>query len=158
MNIGNIRGVSKITQDGTIKLDPITSEYYTEQTVMPSQNYYGGNNFMGNNSGYMGMGGYQQANGGQYGMSNIGRNNNRMMPRTIRTNTGDISMVNKMIQNRQPYQYNVPSIAEMFPQLAIPMNQQYTGGVGQFMGGLLGNSPMLSQANAPASSGAGRFA
>lgn len=145
------------TQNNTVYLDPITSGYYTQQTYTPYQNY-GGNNFMGNNSGYMGMGGYQQANGGQYGMGSIGRNNNYGVPQIIRTNTGQVSMVNKMMQNRQPYQYNVPSVASMFPSMAMPMmnSQQYAGGSGQFLGGLLGNSPMLS--NAPASSGAGRFA
>jgi len=161
-------------KDSTVYLDPVTSQYYTNEVYTPQR--YGGNNFMGNNSGYMGMGGFQQANGG-YGSNAMFRSVPTGSPehnaryKTLMTNlfgtrrnyTGDISMVNKMMQNRQPYQYNAPSIASMFPQMAMPiMNQQYTGGAGQFMGGLLGNSPMLSQGNAPmtapASSGAGRFA
>jgi len=146
-------------QDPTVYLDPVTSQYYTMQTIAP-QNYGGGNNFMGNNQYHMGMGGYQRSNGNSLA-DYANRNNNYAMPITKRKNTGDISMVNKMMQNRQPYQYNVPTLEQMFPQMAMPMINfnNNTGGAGQFLGGLLGSSPMLSQANAaPASSGAGRFA
>ena len=122
-------------QDQTQYLDPNTSQYYTEQTYQPMQNNYG---FMGggmNNSyrpNFMGL-------GGMFG-------NNYGMPRTIRKNTGDISMVNKAMQNRQPYQYNVPSVAQMFPLMAMPNMDfsQYQGGAGRFLGGLLGNAPMTA--------------
>ena len=113
-------------------LDPVTNQYYTEQTYRPVQN----NNNMGN-----------------MGLASIvaNRNNNSyMMPRTVRNYTGDVSVVNKMMQNRQPYQYNVPSIAQMFPSMAMPNMDfsQYTGGAGQFLGGLLGSNPMMMQPNA----------
>lgn len=117
--------------DQTQYLDPLTSQYYTEQTMMPMQN---------NNNRNMGL------------ASIIGnRNNSFMMPRTVRTNTGDISMVNKTLQNRQPYQYNVPSIAQMFPSMAMPSMDfsQYTGGAGRFLGGLLGSNPMAQNVQMP---------
>ena len=111
-------------------LDPVTNQYYTEQTIRPTQNY--------NNMG-MGLASY---------LGN--RNNSYMMPRTVRNYTGDVSVVNRMMQNRQPYQYNVPSIAQMFPSMAMPNMDfsQYTGGAGQFLGGLLGSNPMMMQPSA----------
>jgi hypothetical protein len=110
-------------------LDPVTNQYYTEQTIRPTQSY--------NNMG-MGLANY-------LGVRN--NNNNYMMPRTVRNYTGDVSVVNRMMQNRQPYQYNVPSIAQMFPSMAMPNMDfsQYTGGAGQFLGGLLGSNPMMMQ-------------
>jgi len=136
-------------------LDPITSQYYTEQTYRPVQNNMGG---------YMGMGGFQQANGG-YGSNAmfragaVGDPQHNARYKTLMTNlfgtrrnyTGDISMVNKMMQNRQPYQYNVPSIAQMFPSMAMPNMDfsQYTGGAGQFLGGLLGSNPMAQNVQMP---------
>lgn len=113
-------------------LDPNTGQYYTQQTYMP-QNY----------GGYYGMGGYQGGFNGMGGTVGMYGRNNYMMPKTTRTNTGDISMVFKQMQNRQPYNYNVPSIAEMFPLMAMPNMDfsQYQGGAGQFLGGLLGNAP-----------------
>lgn len=124
--------MSSKQSDQTQYLDPVTSQYYTEQTMMPMQNDYNNRNM------------------GQ--VSIIGnRYNSFMMPRTVRTNTGDISMVNKMMQNRQPYQYNVPSIAQMFPSMAMPNMDfsQYTGGAGQFLGGLLGSNPMAQNVQMP---------
>ena len=139
-------------QDNTQYLDPTTGQYYTEQTYVPPAPV----------GGYYGMGGYQQPNGGNFGMGSIGRNNYQM-PRILRTNTGDISQVWKMLQNKQPYQYNVPSVASMFPSMSMPtmgnfQPTQYSGGAGQFLGGLLGNAPMAAPNAALASSGAGRFA
>jgi hypothetical protein len=140
--------MSSKKQDPTVYLDPVTSQYYTNQIYTPSsQNNMGG--------GYMGM-------NRNMGLASIygNRNNNYAMPQTRRNYTGQMSVVNQMMQNRQPYQYNAPSVASMFPSMAMPMMNfnQGTGGASQFLGGLLGNSPMLSQGNAPASSGAGRFA
>jgi hypothetical protein len=137
-------------QDSTVYLDPVTNQYYTQQTYRPIKT----NRFLSGSGGLDGIGGFNANDlyGGMGGTSSI--------PQTVRNYTGDISVVNRMMQNRQPYQYNVPSVASMFPSMAMPMMNfnQGTGGAGQFLGGLLGNSPMLSQANAPASSGAGRFA
>lgn len=78
-----------------------------------------------------------------------------------------------MIQPMQPYQYNVPSLAEMFPSMQFnapmqfPMQAPMQGnpfqgnyGAGRFMGGLLGSMPTpvsSTTTQAPASSGAGRF-
>ena len=139
-------------QDETQYLDPITSQYYTMQTYaspMMNRNY----------SPYGVGGGYTP-----YGAASYGNpiNNMYQAPRTVRRNTGDISVVNRMLKNRQPYEYNVPSIASMFPSMTMPTmgNYQptaYTGGAGQFLGGLLGNAPMTGVAPADMSSGAGRF-
>lgn len=137
-------------------LDPTTGRYYTEQVYTP-QNYGSYNPLMGGNSASIAY--------------NIMSNNPMMnMPQTRRNYTGDVSQVWKTMQNRQPYQYNVPSLASMFPSMAMPtMNNmqpmQYTGGAGQFLSGLLGNAPMINTAANPTtptapmaqSSGAGRF-
>lgn len=110
--------------------------------------------------GYYGIGGYQSANGGNFGMANYANNNIYGRQINNRNNKNDFSVIDRMLMNRQPYQYNVPSFASMFPSMTIPtMNNfnpmQYGGGAGQFLGGLLGNAPMTAQA--PTSSGAGRF-
>lgn len=135
-------------------LDPTTGQYYTEQVYTPPANPYFaiGNNGGGINNNYS-----------PYGMTSYG-NSMINAPRTIRKNTGDISQVWKTMQNRQPYEYNVPSIESMFPLMTMPtmgnfQPSAYTGGAGQFLGGLLGNAPMATNNAAPApSSGAGRFA
>ena len=118
-----------MAQDDKIYLDQNTGQYYTEQVYTPPVN-----NFFG--------GGYQGGMGGGY--NPYGYNNFYSAPRITRQNTGDISQIWKAMQNKQPYQYNVPSLASMFPSMAMPaMNNaqpsQYTGGSGQFLGGLLGN-------------------
>ena len=128
-------------------LDPTTGRYYTEQSYTPSaNNFWSQNNYGFSMYPQFGQLGYRQYNEG--------------MPQTRRQYTGDVSQVWKMMQNKQPYQYNVPSIASMFPSMTMPTmgNYQptaYTGGAGQFLGGLLGNAPMAAPADA--SSGAGRF-
>lgn len=132
-------------QDATQYLDPLTGEYYTQQVYQPMGSFWG--NGIGGGYNYGGF---------------MGSNYNNMynMPRIIRQNTGDVSQVWKMMQNRQPYKYNVPTLASLFPTLSMPaMNNtqptQYTGGAGQFLGGLLGGMPAPTGAT---SSGAGRFA
>jgi hypothetical protein len=134
-------------------LDPTTGRYYTEQRYTPPSNNFWG---IGSNGG--GIAG----NYSPYGTANMYGNPMMNMPMTRRQYTGDVSQVWKTMQNKQPYQYNVPSIASMFPSMAMPTmgNYQpsaYTGGAGQFLGGLLGNSSMTGAAPADASSGAGRF-
>lgn len=138
-----------VQQDDTQYLDPVTGQYYTKQIYQPINNGFG--NIWGNGIG----GGYSP-----YGMGGMYGNPMMNMPREIRRNTGDISQVWKLMQNRQPYQYNVPTLASLFPTLSMPaMNNtqpaQYTGGAGQFLGGLLGSMPAPTGAT---SSGAGRFA
>lgn len=131
-----------MAKDQQIYLDQATGQYYTLTT--PQVPTYGMNNAFGWNQGL----------GAIYGM--MGGYN----PTPVRKDTGDISMVWKALQNQTPYQYNVPSIASMFPSLIMPsMNNsqptQYTGGAGQFLGGLLGSG--APQASQQTSSGAGRF-
>lgn len=138
-------------------LDPTTGRYYTEQVYsIPMGGFWGNGIGRGYNGGGM-AGGYSP-----YGTANMYGNPMMNMPRTRRQYTGDVSQVFKMMQNRQPYQYNVPSLASMFPSMAMPTmgNYQptaYTGGAGQFLNGLLGNAPITGAAPADASSGAGRF-
>jgi len=136
-------------QNQTQYLDPLTGQYYTEQIYSP---HAGINGFWGNGTGQM------------YG--NMGMNyspfgyNRYNYPQVIRKNTGDVSQVWKLMQNRQPYQYNAPTLASLFPTMSMPAMDntqpaQYTGGAGQFLGGLLGSMPAPTAAT---SSGAGRFA
>jgi hypothetical protein len=118
-----------MAQNDNIYLDQNTGQYYTQQVYTPRMN-----NFWG--------GGYQ--NGIIGGYNPYSYNNRYSSPRITRQNTGDVSQVWKAMQNKQPYQYNVPSLASMFPSMTMPaMNNaqpsQYTGGAGQFFGGLLGN-------------------
>ena len=135
------------TTTSDIMLDPQTGQYYTiETSQVPVYNSGIG--------GYIGMGGFGYAP--QY--------------KTVQTrkNTGDISMVWKNANTQQPFQYNVPTIAQMFPSLLMPsfnaqpiFNQQpsqYLGGAGQFLGGLLGSGGAGQFTNSAGTSGAGRFA
>jgi hypothetical protein len=93
------------------------------------------------------------------------------MPKPIRPQV--IVPPKSMIQPMQPYQYNVPSLTQMFPSLQGSMGMQnpmqapmqnnpFQGGfgAGRFMGGLLGSMPTpvsTTTTQAPSSSGAGRF-
>lgn len=77
---------------------------------------------------------------------------------------GKRSVVDAMIGGRKPYEYNVPSLASLFPSMqgatqtaAMP---QGNAGAGRFMGGLLGAMPTpvsTTTTQAPSSSGAGRY-
>ena len=139
-------------------LDPLTGQYYTEQRYTPPTGGFWGN---GTGGGIFNQG---------YSPYDVNRNA-YAMPQTRRNYTGNVSQVWKMMQNKQPYQYNVPSIASMFPSMTMPtmgnfQPMQYTGGAGQFLSGLLGNAPMTAPmatpnaapvAPATMSSGAGRF-
>ena len=134
-----------------IMLDPNTGEYYQMVTrEVPVYNYgYGG---------YMGMGGWQSQP--SYGIGGMFQPTRTI---TERQNTGDRSMVWNAMHNKAPYQYNVPSISSMFPSMAMPIFNtqptQYTGGAGQYLGGLLGTGGASQFLSAPTTSaGAGRFA
>lgn len=130
-------------------LDPVTGQYFTMESYSQPYRPYNG-------IGY-GAVGYN----GMYGRQSYA-------PMFIRKNTGDVSVINKMLKNKQPYQYNAPSIASMFPLMNMPtmgnlQSPQYTGGAGQFLGGnflggLLGNASAAPAATTDASSGAGRYA
>lgn len=130
-------------------LDPTTGQYYTEQVYTPPTFEFWNN----------GTGGDILNQG--YSPYDINRNA-YAMPMTRRQYTGDVSQVWKTMQNKQPYQYNFPSVASMFPSMTMPtmgnfQTTAYTGGAGQFLGGLLGNAPMAGVAPTDSSSGAGRF-
>ena len=154
-----------LVQDSTgYFLEPTTGQYYSPYTA-PVRN---------NNFGYMGMGGNNFMGGGMFG-------NNYRAPegltqfggRSFVPFTGDMagisagkrSVVDSLMGNRQPFEYNAPSLAELFPMLqgGAPMqgmDMQPSAGAGRFMSGLLGAmpTPVSSETTtAPASSGAGRF-
>lgn len=160
-----------LLQDSTgYYLEPSTGQYYSPYTA-PVQSY--------NPYGYMGMGGFQPQN--NVGMSSMfGMNNRSSAPEGLLTVDGKMyqpftgsaqgisqgkrSVVDAMIGNRQPYQYNVPSLASMFPSLQGQMQEQApmqgNSGAGRFMNGLLGSMPTpvsSTTTQAPSSSGAGRF-
>ena len=149
-----------LVQDSTgYYLEPSTGQYYSPYT-RPAMSY---------NPFGMGM-----------GMGMIGMNNTYTPPAGLITvdgksykpftgsaagiSEGKRSVVDAMIGGRQPYQYNVPSLASMFPslqgQMQGQMPMQGDSGAGRFMGGLLGSMPTpvsSTTTQAPASSGAGRF-
>lgn len=78
----------------------------------------------------------------------FGRYGNYAKKNYITNSNADTSVVNQLLANQTPYQYNVPSIAQMFPS----MN---TGGdLGGLLGGNIGQ--FLASAGGQ-SSGAGRF-
>ena len=154
-----------LVQDSTgLFLEPTTGQYYSPYTA-PVRN---------NNFGYMGMGGNNFMGGGMFG-------NNYRAPKGLTqfdgqsfvpftgnmagVSQGKRSVVDSLIGNRQPFEYNAQSLAELFPMLqgGAPMqgmDMQPSAGAGRFMSGLLGAmpTPVSSETTtAPASSGAGRF-
>ena len=165
-----------LTKDSTgYYLEPTTGQYYSAYTP-PVQAY--------NPYGYMGMGGFQSQpnysgnmSGGLYGMS--GRNSSEpeglltVDGKMYKPFTGNVagisqgkrSVVDAMIGGRQPYQYNVPLLSDMFPDMQGAMQQtaampQGNAGAGRFLGGLLGSMPTpvsTTTTQAPSSSGAGRY-
>jgi hypothetical protein len=77
---------------------------------------------------------------------------------------GKRSVVDALVGGRQPYQYNVPSLSDMFPSLQGQMQEQApmqgNAGANRFLGGLLGSMPTpvsSTTTQAPSTSGAGRF-
>jgi hypothetical protein len=151
-------------------LEPTTGQYYTTYTL-PSYSYspFGG----GMGIGMSGMGGW--SNQYQYqpqpeGLITVG--NQMYKPfsgNAAGISQGKRSVVDSMIGSRQPYEYNVPTLAELFPSMqgamqpaTMPQGNQFQGGsgAGRFMGGLLGAMPTpvsTTTTQAPSSSGAGRF-
>ena len=161
-----------LLQDSTgYYLQPSTGQYY-EPAPMPAGNY--------NPFGFMGMGGFNSyQNNGILGM-----NQNRSSEPAINYLTVDgmrykpftgnadgisqgiRSMVDSSVANRQPYEYAVPDLAQMFqsqPQMQQMAMQPQGGdyGANRFLGGLIGTqlpTPISSETTtAPASSGAGRY-
>ena len=174
-----------LTKDSTgYYLEPTTGQYY-EQAPLPARSY---NPF--GVGGYMGMGGWQsQPNYGMNSMFGVNRSSEpaiqyitqdgmRYKPfsgSVAGISQGKRSVVDAMIGSRQPYEYNVPSLASLFPsmqgamkpmampqgnQMATNTSQLPSAGAGRFMGGLLGSMPTpvsTTTTQAPSSSGAGRY-
>lgn len=163
-----------LVQDSTgLFLEPTTGQYYSPYTA-PRGNMFGGGMFGnqgGNNFGFT----QQQGVGGFMGSA---MNNQYRAPEGLTTFggksfvpfTGDMagisqgkrSVVDAMMGSRQPFQYNTPSIADLFPMMQGNMQapmQAPSSGVGRFMGGLLGDmpTPVSSETTQAPSSGAGRF-
>lgn len=73
------------------------------------------------------------------------------------------SVASNLVANRQPFQYNAPSLQSLFGGMQAPQGMQGMQGnpyQGMFSGGLLGGMPTpvsSTTTQAPASSGAGRF-
>lgn len=66
------------------------------------------------------------------------------------------SVASNLVSNRQPFQYNAPSLQSLFGGMQAPQGMQGN----PFQGGLLGGMPTpvsSTTTQAPASSGAGRF-
>lgn len=163
-----------LVQDSTgLFLDSSTGQYFSPYTApkpIPQQGYMSMSGFVpygsSQSTGMMGMGldSYKApegliSSGGQSFVPFTGSQEG--------ISTGKRSVVDAMMANRQPFQYNTPSLADLFPMMQgnmqAPMqngmDMQPSAGAGRFMGGLLGAMPTPeSSVTTPApSSGAGRF-
>lgn len=159
-----------LTQDSTgYYLEPSTGQYYQPYTrpVQRSNPY-----------GYMGMGGMQYSQptgiGSMFGGVSAPKDPEGMITVDGKYYTpftgsatgisqGKRSVIDALVGAKKPYQYSVPTIAQMFPSLIMPsvntaQPSQYTGGAGQFLGGLLGAGGASQFTGSTGSSGAGRFA
>lgn len=145
-----------LLQDSTgYYLEPSTGQYYQSYN-RPSYNY--------SPLGFWGMQNTRPADpegmissGGKYYVPFTGS--------AAGISQGKRSVIDALVGARQPYQYNAPSTAQMFPSLIMPASTgsqptQYFGGAGQYLGGLLGTNGAGQFLNAAptTSSGAGRFA
>ena len=167
-----------LVQDSTgLFLEPTTGQYYSPYTaprgVGGFGQYYGSPNFMGGNynpmqasGGFMGGGMFGNAPRAPQGLMRFdGRSFVPFTGNMAGVSQGKRSVVDSLIGNRQPFEYNAQSLAELFPMLqgGAPMkgmDMQPSAGAGRFMSGLLGAmpTPVSSETTtAPASSGAGRF-
>lgn len=151
-----------LVQDSTgYYLEPSTGQYYSPYT-RPAMSY----NYFGSP---MSIWGNQQTYNPPAGLITVdGKSYKPFTGSAAGISEGKRSVVDAIIGGRQPYQYNVPSLASMFPslqnQMQSPMQGQMpmqdSAGAGRFMGGLLGSMPTpvsSTTTQAPASSGAGRF-
>lgn len=169
-----------LVQDSTgYYLEPSTGQYYSPYTPPPMYNDGNSGGMLGvayrqsleNSSRSTPFGNRMMNSMGGFGYSSpVGLmkfNGQSYVPFTgsaAGISQGKRSVVDAMIGGRQPYQYNVPSLASMFPslqgQMQGQMPMQGDSGAGRFMGGLLGSMPTpvsSTTTQAPASSGAGRF-
>lgn len=154
-----------LLQDSTgYYLEPTTGQYYTPYTA-PAITY---------NPMAFGMGGMSNMGrlyGNQYsapaepeGLLTIdGQMYQPFTGSAAGISQGKRSVVDAIIGGRKPYQYNVPSLASMFPSLQGQMQAsapQGNAGANRFLGGLLGSMPTpvsSTTTQAPSTSGAGRF-
>ena len=160
-----------LVQDSTgYYLEPTTGQYYSPYTAPRSTGYnpypfagvfnqmpmgqYGNNPFFGGARVDPAPEGLMNFDGKQY------------VPFTgsaAGISQGKRSVVDALVGGRQPYQYNVPSLASMFPALQGQMQApapQGNAGANRFLGGLLGSMPTpvsSTTTQAPSTSGAGRF-
>ena len=157
-----------LVQDSTgYYLEPSSGQYY-EQAPVPKPVYNPYSAFGYNQMGYGGMNSLLGNNQGsnEPAINYITQDGMRYKPFTgsaTGISAGIKSVIDSINANKQPYQYNVPSLASLFPnvQQTQPMQQNQGGaGAGRFMGGLLGSMPKpvsSTTTQAPLSSGAGRF-
>ncbi len=96
------------------------------------------------------------------GMGNLAKDRNYLG--AVLGGVNNKSMVEEMMANRKPYQYNTPSLASLFPSMQGAMQPAVmpkgNAGAGRFMNGLLGAMPTpvsTTTTQAPSSSGAGRY-
>jgi hypothetical protein len=161
-----------LTKDSTgYYLEPSTGQYYTQLPTPERSSYgygmnlYGGqlaNNFMS------GMPSLLSAATGRPVERDItifnGKPYLQFTGNAAGISQGKRSVVDAMIGGRQPYQYNVPSLSDMFPDMQGAMQQtaampQGNAGAGRFLGGLLGSmpTPVSTTTTQAPSSGAGRY-
>ena len=168
-----------LLQDSTgYYLEPSTGQYYTPYTSQASSLYSMFNRPFGMANQNIGLGG--MASGGRYndraggivydslampeGLMNFdGKQYVPFSGNAAGISQGKRSVVDALVGGRQPYQYNVPSLASMFPSLQGQMQApapQGNAGANRFLGGLLGSMPTpvsSTTTQAPSTSGAGRF-
>jgi hypothetical protein len=141
-------------------LDPNTNKYYSEYTApvvpagVPSAPYYGFSSYT------------NRAPAAPSGLLNFdGQTYKPFTGNALGISQGQKSMVDSLVGSRQPYEYKVPSLADLFPNMqqgGMMQGNQMQGGNGasRFMGGLLGSMPTpvsTETSQAPASAGAGRY-
>lgn len=153
-----------LLQDSTgYYLEPTTGQYYTTYTP-PARTYNPYGSFgMSNMGGFYGNQ-YQEPAAPEGLLTIDGQMYQPFTGSAAGISQGKRSVIDAIIGGRQPYKYNVPSLASMFPSLQGQMQatapMQGNSGAGRFMGGLLNSMPApvsSTTTQAPSSSGAGRF-
>jgi hypothetical protein len=162
-----------LLQDSTgYYLEPTTGQYYSPYTA-PVSTGYNPYPFAGvfnqmpmgqysNNPFFAGSMGSQSAPEGLISFG--GKQYKPFTGDAAGISQGKRSVVDALVGGRQPYQYNVPSLSDMFPSLQGQMQEQApmqgNAGANRFLGGLLGSMPTpvsSTTTQAPSTSGAGRF-
>ena len=154
-----------LLQDSTgYYLEPTTGQYYTPYTAPVYSNPYTNMSIGQPAFSPMSMLGMNNRPSAPEGLMNF--DGKQYVPFTgsaAGISQGKRSVVDALVGGRQPYQYNVPSLASMFPALQGQMQApapQGNAGANRFLGGLLGSMPTpvsSTTTQAPSTSGAGRF-